>query len=300
MSMSRSGTVRANGQELYFEVHGEGPPLVLIMGIGYDATLWTLAQVPALSQTFQVVIFDNRDAGRSSKAAAPYSTADMADDVAALMDALAVKRAHLLGLSMGGLIAQEFALRHADRLHRLVLSGCGAAPARVAFDPIRTWNWVKANDKSGEVFACQQFTWLFSNSFLRNKEAVQQTLDLLTSNPHPVGPEAYNRQAQAYLRHDAFDRLVDLKSPTLVIVGEQDLLTPPWICREVADRIPGAQFEIIKGEGSSHVVPIELPNQFNHVVTRFLVASEPAVAAAAGAVFPAARRAAQNVVHISE
>src|SRR5687767_3135605 len=283
MSMSRSGTVRANGQELYFEVHGEGPPLVLVMGIGYDATLWTLAQVPALSQRFQVVIFDNRDVGRSSKAAAPYTIADMADDVAALMDALAIKRAHLLGLSMGGMIAQEFALRHADRLHRLVLRGCGAAPARGAFDPIRTWKWVKANDESGEVFACQQFTWLFSNTFLGNEEAVQQTLNLLTSDPHPVGPEAYNRQAQAYLRYDALVRLADLKSPTLVIVGEQDLLTPPWICREVADRIPGSQFEIIKGDGSSHVVAIERPDEFNHLVTRFLVASEPALASAGGA-----------------
>jgi 3-oxoadipate enol-lactonase len=280
MSTSRSGTVRANGQELYFEVHGEGPPLVLVMGIGYDATLWTLAQVPALSQRFQVVIFDNRDVGRSSKAAAPYTIADMADDIAALMNALAIKRAHLLGLSMGGMIAQEFALRHADRLHRLVLSGCGAAPARVAFDPIRTWNWVKANDKSGEVFACQQFTWLFSTAFLRNNEAVQQTISMLTSNPNPVGAEAYGRQAQAYLRYDGLDRLSDIKSPTLVIVGEQDLLTPPWICREVADRIPGSQFEIIKGEGSSHVVPIERPDEFNHLVTRFLVASEPAFASA--------------------
>ena len=221
MSLFRSGTVRANGQELYFEVHGEGPPLVLVMGIGYDARLWTLAQVPALAHTFQVVIFDNRDAGRSSKAAAPYTIADMADDVAALMDALDITRAHLLGLSMGGMIAQEFALRHADRLHRLVLSGCGAAPARVAFDPIRTWNWVKANDKGGEVFARQQFTWLFSTAFLRNPDAVQQTISLLSSNPDPVGPEAYNRQAQAYLRHDAFDRLADVESPTLVIVGEQ-------------------------------------------------------------------------------
>lgn len=273
--MSRSGTIRANGQKLYFEVHGEGPPLVLVMGIGYDATLWTLAQVPALGQMFQVVIFDNRDVGRSSTASGPYTIADMADDVAALMDALDIERAHLLGLSMGGMIAQEFALRHAARLHRLVLSGCGAAPARVAFDPIRTWNWVKATDKTGEVFACQQFTWLFSNAFLRNREAVQQTVSVLTSNPNPVGPEAYNRQAEAYLRYDALDRLADLRSPTLVIVGEQDLLTPPWICREVADRIPGSRFEIIKGAGSSHVVPIERPDDFNRLVTTFLSASEP-------------------------
>lgn len=278
--MARSGTVHSNGQELYFEVHGEGPPLVLVMGIGYDATLWTLAQVPALSQMFQLIIFDNRDAGRSSNATGPYAIADMADDVAGLMDALGIKRAHMLGLSMGGMIALEFALRHPGRLHRLVLSGCGAAPARVAFDPIRTWNWVKATDKTGEVFACQQFTWLFSHAFLRNKEAVQQTTTLLASNPRPVGPEAYNRQAQAYLQYDALDRLAGVTSPTLVLVGEQDLLTPPWICREVANRIPGSQFEIIRGDGSSHVVPIERPDEFNHLVTRFLVASEPVLASA--------------------
>ena len=279
--MSRSGTVHANGQTLYFEIHGEGPPLVLVMGIGYDATLWTLAQVPGLSRMFQVVIFDNRDVGRSSLATGPYTIADMADDVAALMDALDIERAHLLGLSMGGMIAQEFGLRHAGRLHRLVLSGCGAAPARSVFDPIRTWNWVKATDTTGEVFAGQQFTWLFSHAFLRNKEAVQQTLDLLTSNPHPVAPEAYNRQAQAYLGYDALDRLADLKSPTLVIVGEQDLLTPPWICREVADRIPGSQFGSSRATARRTSVPIERPDEFNGLVMKFLVASEPALASAA-------------------
>jgi pimeloyl-ACP methyl ester carboxylesterase len=133
---------------------------------------------------------------------------------------------------------------------------------------------VKTNDTSGEIFACQQFTWLFSTAFLRNQEAVQQTIRVLTSNAHPIGPEAYNRQAQAYLQHDALDRLVDIKAPTLVVVGEQDLLTPPWVCREVAGRIPGSRFEIIRGDGSAHVVPIERPDDFNHLVTRFLVAAD--------------------------
>lgn len=268
--MPQSGTVQANGQDLYFEVHGEGTPLVLIMGIGYDATLWGLAQVPALSRTFKVVVFDNRDAGRSSNATGPYTIADMADDVAAMMDALEIESAHVLGLSMGGMIAQQFALRHADRLQRLVLSGCGAAPARVAFDPIRTWNWVKTADERGEVFAGQQFTWLFSTAFLRNREAVARTIELLTRNPKPIGPAAYSRQAQAYLQYDALDQLAAIESPTLVIAGEQDLLTPPWICREVADRIPGARFEIIEGDGSSHVVPLERPEEFNDLVTAFL------------------------------
>lgn len=269
--LPRAGTVPANGQELYYEVHGDGRPLVLVMGIGYDSSLWTLAQVPALSTQFQVVIVDNRDAGRSSQARRPYTIADMADDLAGLLDALEVQRSHLLGLSMGGMIAQEFALRHADRVDRLVISGSGAAPARSAVDPIRIWSWVKAHDASGEVFGGQQLASLFSTSLLRNHEAVQDITALLASNPYPMRPEAYGRQADAYLRYDALDRLSAITAPTLVVVGEQDLLTPPWIAREVADAIPGARFEIIRGDGSSHAVPIERPDEFNGLVSSFLL-----------------------------
>jgi 3-oxoadipate enol-lactonase len=268
--MSRSGTVKTHGAELYYEVHGQGAPLMLVMGIGYDSSLWTLAQVPALSQQFQVIIFDNRDAGRSSRATRPYTIADMADDTASLMDALDIQRSHVVGLSMGGMIALELALRHSARVDRLILSGCGAAPARAAFDPIRTWSWVKAHDPSGEIFAGQQFTWLFSSAFLRNGPAVQQTLAMLSSNPHPMEPAGYDRQAQAYLHYDVLDRLAGIQAPTLVIVGEQDLLTPPHVCREVASKIPGAKLEVITGDGSSHVVSLERPDDFNGLVRRFL------------------------------
>ncbi|MEO6212367.1 MAG: alpha/beta fold hydrolase [Vicinamibacterales bacterium] len=270
MNMAKSGTVRANSQELYYEVHGEGQPLVLVMGIGYDSTLWTLAQVPALSKRFQVTIFDNRDVGRSSQAKSAYTIADMADDTAALMDALGVKKAHVCGLSMGGMIAMEFALRHPDRLDRLVLTGAPGAPARQVFHPIHTWNWVKANDKAGETFAAQQFVYLFSTSFLRNKDAVQQTIAMLSNNPNVVSPAAYDRQAKAFLQYDALDRLSAVKARTLCIVGEQDVLTPVHECHEVADKIPGAKFEVIKGDGSSHVVPIERPEDFNNLVMKFL------------------------------
>jgi 3-oxoadipate enol-lactonase len=266
----RSGVVSANGQELYYEIHGAGPPLVLVMGIGYDSSLWTLQQVPALSTRFTLVLLDNRDAGRSARAGHPYSIADMADDVAGLLDALEVRRTHLLGLSMGSMIGMEFALRHPDRLDRLVLAGPAAAPAHSVVDPISIWNWVKANDPGGEVFGGQQFTWLFSSTFLRNQQAVQETAALLASNPNPVGPEAYERQARAYLQFDAADRLGRIKAPTLVIVGEQDLLTPPWVAREVADGIPAARFELVTGDGSSHVLPLERPDDFNQLVMEFL------------------------------
>src|SRR5919112_801562 len=270
MELAQSGTVQANGQDLYYELHGEGPPLLLVMGIGYDSSLWTLAQVPVLSTQFQVILVDNRDAGRSSKAIQPYRMADMADDLAGLLDALGIQRSHLLGLSMGGMIAQEFALRHRDRLDRLVLAGTGAAPARSAVDPIQIWSWVKANDPTGEVFGGQQFVSLFSTAFLRNPEAVRDTAELLAGNPYPMSPEAYGRQADAYRQFDALDRLAAITAPTLVVVGEQDLLTPPWIAGEVAETIPGARFEVIRGDGSSHLVPIECPDEFNRLVLKFL------------------------------
>jgi pimeloyl-ACP methyl ester carboxylesterase len=152
----------------------------------------------------------------------------------------------------------------------MILAGAPGAPARAAFHPIKTWNWLKANDKTGEIFACQQFTSLFSTAFLRKREAVEETVAMLASNPNPVGPEAYNRQAQAVLRFDVLDRLAGVKAPTLCIVGEQDLLTPAHECLEVADKIPGARFEVIKGDGSSHVLPIERPDDFNGLVTKFL------------------------------
>ena len=268
--MSRSGTISSNGQELYYEVHGEGQPLVLVMGIGYDSSLWKLQQVPALSKRFRVVIFDNRDAGRSSRAAQRDSIGDMADDVAGLLDGLDIPHAHLLGLSMGGMIGQEFALRHPDRLDRLVLSGVGAAPARSAFDPIRIWSWVRSHDDTGEAFGAQQFVWLFSSSFLRNEAAVKQTLAVLASNPTPMTPDAYTRQATAYLQHDVLDRLGGIQAPTLVVGGEQDLLTPPWILHEVAMAIPGAELRIFRGDGSSHLLPLERPDEFNQLVADFL------------------------------
>ena len=268
--MANTGTIQANGQTLYYEIHGDGDPLVLVMGIGYDSTLWTLHQVPALAQHFQVILLDNRDVGRSGKASRAYTISDMADDVAGLLDALAIQRAHLLGLSMGALIGQEFALRHPGRLKRLVLCGPDAAPARDVVHPISVWRWVKESDSNGSTFAAEQFTWLFSSTFRRNAAAVRQTVDFLSSNPNPVLPDAYARQAQAYVQYDPAGRQDSIDAPTLVIVGEQDLLTPPWIAREVAAAIPGARLEIIRGDGASHVVPLERPDEFNRLVIEFL------------------------------
>ena len=266
----KNGKIESNGQTLYWESHGEGFPLVLVMGIGYDATLWGLHQVPFFSEHFQTIVFDNRDVGRSSQATQGYTIADMADDVAGLLDGLGIEQAHMLGLSMGGMICQEFAIRHPGRLNKLVLTGTGAAPARAKFDPISLWSFVKTHDSQGLTFAAQQFIWLFSESFLRNHGAVDQTLQMLASNPNLVSADAYQRQAEAYVKHDALDRLGQVTAPTIVIAGERDRLTPPWITREVADAIPNARYLLVKGEGASHVLPLERPDDFNRAALSFL------------------------------
>jgi len=266
----KSGYIDTNGQQIYYEMHGDGEPLILIMGIGGDSTMWTPYQVPAFSTNYQVIVLDNRDAGRSSKATSSYTIADMADDVAGLMDGLGVERAHILGISMGGMIAQEFALRHPNRLNKLILTGTGAAAGRAKFDPIMVWNFVKQNDADGQAFAAQQFIWLFSTEFLRNHQAVDQTLALFASNPNQFSPEAYVRQAEAYVKHDALDHLGNVKAQTLVISGEQDRLAPPWIARELADAIPDAKFHLVDGSGASHALILERPDDFNKLVMDFL------------------------------
>jgi pimeloyl-ACP methyl ester carboxylesterase len=266
----KSGNISSNGQELYYEVHGEGMPLVLIMGIGADATMWGLHQIPAFSSEFQVIAFDNRDAGRSSKATASYTIADMADDVAGLLEGLEIDRAHLLGHSMGGMIAMEFALRHPERLDKLVLTGTAAGTGRAKFDTVSIMSFVKQHDAEGLTFAAQQLVWFFSADFLRNHQAVDDTLTLLGSNPNPVSPEAFERQANAYARHDALDRVGKIGAQTLVLTGEQDRLMPPWIGREIAEAIPGAKFHLVEGPGSSHAVLLERPDDYNNVILSFL------------------------------
>lgn len=266
----QSGNIDSNGQRLYYEVHGEGMPLVLIMGIGQDSSAWGPHQIPVFSSEFQVIAFDNRDAGRSSKATRPYSIADMADDVAGLLDGLAIDRVHLLGHSMGGMIAMEFALRYPERLDKLVLACTAAGTARAQFDPFTVWSFVKQHDAEGDMFAAMQFAWSFSVDFLRDHQAVEEALAQGRRNPYPMSQEAFERQAHAYLQHDALDRIGQIEANTLVLAAEQDRLTPPWIGREIAETIPSATFHLVEGPGSSHAVLVERPDDYNNVVLSFL------------------------------
>ena len=263
----RNGHVDANGRSLYYEVHGDGEPLLLIMGLGQDLTAWAL-QVPAFAEHFRVVAFDNRDAGRSSRAEGPYTIADMARDTAGLMDALGIGRAHVLGASMGGAIAQELVLRWPERVGRLVLACTMGQFARFRVFPLEPAKFIKAHDPGNEIFLTEMLVWCMTHRFLTNAEAVDRMLAQLRAAPFPQPPEAFARQVDAARTFDALDRLGAVEAPTLVLVGDQDILTPPWAARELAEAIPGARLQVL--EGAAHGLFWESPGETNRAVIKFL------------------------------
>ena len=262
-----SGYAETNGQKLYYEVHGEGEPLVLIMGLGSDSTGWLL-QLPELAEHFKVITFDNRDVGRSSEATGAYTIADMAADTAGLMEALAIERAHILGGSMGGAIAQELVLNYPEKVNKLILASTMGHFARFKISFLEPIKFIKIHDTKNEIFPIEIMMWCMTHDFLKDAQAVEPMVSMMKNSPFPQSTEAFCRQTDAMRTFDVLDRLQSVKAPTLVMVGSQDILTPPWSARELAEAIPGAQLQII--EGGAHGFCWEIPEKANKAVLEFL------------------------------
>ena len=261
-------TIEANGQTLYYEEHGEGEPLLCVMGLAADTLAWAL-QVPAFSPRHRTVIFDNRDVGRSSMAEDPYEVSDMAADSLALADALELDSFHLLGVSMGGAIAQEVALTAPDRVRTLTLAVTFAAGGAWARALSRSWG-SRVQQLTYEQHVDELMLLNLSERFFENEEAVTWLRGLMLENPHPQPPEAFARQLDASSRHNTRDRLASLSLPVHVIGAEQDILVPVWKSRELAELIPGAELTVI--EGSPHGATLERAEEFNAAVLDFIAA----------------------------
>jgi pimeloyl-ACP methyl ester carboxylesterase len=268
----RAGTLRgvpiadAGGQRLYYEIHGEGEPLLCVMGLGTDARGWAL-QLSKWASSHRVVVFDNRDVGRSSYADQPYEVSDMARDTMALADLLELDSFHLLGMSLGGLVAQELALAAPERVRTLTLcvtyggtSGYGAERARLLGRSIERM------DRRERTEFLMLLT--FSEAFYGDRMRVASVRDLILANPDPQPAEAFVRQLEAGGRHEARDRIGGLRMPVHVIGAERDQMVPVWKSVELAELIPGAKLTIV--EGAPHAVNFERAEDFNRVVLEFL------------------------------
>jgi 3-oxoadipate enol-lactonase len=267
-------TIEANGQSLYYEVHGEGEPLLCVMGLSSDTLAWAL-QIPAFSARHRTVVFDNRDAGRSSMATNGYEITDLARDALAVADALELDSFHLLGVSMGGAIAQEIALAAPERLRTLTLAVTFAAGGAWARKLSEVWG-TRVLRMSREERVDELLLFTLSEEFFENAEAVAWVRGIVLENPDPQPPEAFARQLDACGRHDTLDRLGTLSVPTHVIGAEHDILVPVWKSREVAELIPGARLSVI--EGSPHGANLERAEEFNRLVLDFIAELEPAAA----------------------
>ena len=251
-----------NGQTLYYEEHGEGEPLLCIMGLAADHLAWAL-QLEAFAARHRTIVFDNRDIGQSSYAGGPYEVADMAADTLGLADALGLERFHVLGASLGGAIAQHLALAAPERIRTLTLAVSWAGSGAYAREKTRLWAQERRlRDRESWLDALLLAT--VSEEFYENPEMVAFVRQVMLANEHPHDPEGFIRQADASSRPDLRGRLAGLGMPVHVISRAHDILIPRWKQEELAAEIPGATLTVI--ERGSHALQLEQPEAFNAAV----------------------------------
>lgn len=266
------------GVSLYYEIEGSGPPLLLIIGTGGDQSFWD-EQVPAYSDAYQVITYDNRGAGRSDAPANPesYTMRSLADDAAALLDAIGVDRAHVSGLSLGSTVAQELAIEHPARVASLQLH-CTWGRSDEWFQRMIDAVGYPLEHGDVEMFVQADFLWVASPTMLDERpdevEAIERAY--VVDNPNPPTIDGLRGHLHADRTHDALDRLHRISVATLITSGELDWMVPTRYGREVQDRIAGSRLHVFEGPYSSHMAFIEMVDEFNGL-TRAFLDEQPAI-----------------------
>jgi pimeloyl-ACP methyl ester carboxylesterase len=257
--------------QLNYQIDGDGDEtIVLVNGLADELGSWQLQVPDFVAAGYRVLSFDNRGIGRSDKPVGPYSTAAMADDTKRLVDALSIERFHLVGVSMGGMIAQQYALRHGENLASLTLACTYAAPGPFCSRMFRFWQDLAPVAGLGAVMR-DVVLWAFTPRYFTEREAEAADFDdavRFIDQPVP----AYLAQLSAIQTHDTREHLSSINIPTLVLAGEDDLLIPVSLQRELHSVLPNAEWATTPG---GHACMWEYPAEFNQAVTRF-AASHPA------------------------
>jgi 3-oxoadipate enol-lactonase len=268
---------RPDGTSIHSQVTGrtDAPPVLLIQGLGMNKNGWTLQRI-AMATKYRTIAVDNRGAGRSSIPTQPFTLEDMADDAAAVLDHYGVRDAHVVGASMGGAIAQILAVKHPTRVRSLTLActACRNLPWRNEL--LRLWADT-ANVRGLRQWADESARWLVGpRSFRRLAPAIGWLGPFATFRPS----RGFSAQVGAIL--DTDDSMVAelgrITAPTLVVVGNQDILTPRADSEEIAERIP--QSELVVISGAAHGLMIEHASTFNRVVLDFIDRAERTVRSA--------------------
>lgn len=258
---------QCNEITLYYENHGEGWPLLLISGLGGGS--WSYyGQVPFFSSHYRTVTYDNRGAGRSGKPLGPYTIQQMAEDALCLLDHLEIDKAFVLGLSMGGMIAQELALLAPKRVRGLFLgcTHCGG-PKRVPPSPQSLEILLNNTGLSQEEIIRKNLPIFFSGRCLKEQPQVVDAY-IAAQLSAPEQPDyAFRAQLAAIASFDCSDRLRNIKVPVMIVAGEEDVLVPPENARLMAKRLPQAEVVLLPGVG--HALHAECCDKINDLAHSF-------------------------------
>ena len=262
-NQNQSSFVKANGINLYYERSGSGPYLILIEGLGVSTWLWE-KQVPEFSKHFTTIVYDNRGVGQSDKPARPYTIKMLADDLAGLMEALNIQKSHILGVSMGGFIAQDFALGYPQKVDKLVLVSTSAGGAEHVPMSQETLTRFFATDPDPREQIRQKLSLAFTETYLK-KEA-DHLIDLRLQNQQPQ--HAFQAQVAAGMSVNLSDKVQDIHCPTLIAAGTKDLIVPVENALNLHKKISGSQ--LLTYDNLGHQFFVEMPQAFNRDVIDFL------------------------------
>jgi pimeloyl-ACP methyl ester carboxylesterase len=257
--------VRAGDLDIWTEQVGEGPDALLIGGLGDTVESWQF-QLDGLADRYRLTAFDNRGAGRTAMPSGPVSVEEMADDAANVLRALGIPSAHVAGFSGGSIIAQELALRRPELVRSLVLQSTFAVMDPYLRSLAQFVRWLVDVAPSERAFLEAFFLTIYTRR-AHNDGTVAQIIEEVLAFPHKQATEDLQRFIDAFLEHDAIDRLPEIAAPTLVLAGGRDLQMPPPLCRAVAELIPGARFEVLEEE--AHQPFQEVPDEWNARVDAF-------------------------------
>ena len=273
MAAVRDFAENKDGLKLRYEIRGNGEPVALIMGFSGSGRGWGEPFLKLMESRFKIFVIDNRGTGESDRANAEFTVSDLAADIAAVLDHAKTLRAHIFGLSMGGMIAQEFVLAYPERTRGLVLgcTNCGASHS-VAADPAALANLIPAPGMDPIEAARRAFSVACGKSFL-NSEAGQAILNqaIADMGNYPITPmDTLMRQGQAISGFDSYARLGQIKSPTLIIHGDDDSIVPYPNAEVIHGAIVGSKKHTLKSTG--HMFFWEVPEESVRVAGDFLAA----------------------------
>lgn len=243
--------VKVKDLNIYYETAGAGFPLVMVMGLGGNKDWWGPPLIAAVSKKYKTIIFDNRGTGRTDMTEANFTIKTMADDTVGLMDALKIPKAHLLGISLGGMVAQELVLNHPERVEKLVLCSTMCGPSHSVMNPEVVTQLQSGGRATPAEFAKAAMALLFPPEFAKaNPKTIEEATRLMLIAP--TRTDMYLRQLGATISFDTYDRLPTIKRPTLVMHGKKDILIPYQNGKIIADRIAGAK--LVHFEKTAHAL----------------------------------------------